>query len=76
MAQTMAEYLIQQGEARGEKRGEMRARRDSILKLVEMRFNEVPQPLAQRIARIRSIKRLDMLFEEAIAAERIEDIDW
>ena len=53
MAQTMAEYLIEQGEKqgekRGERRGETRAKREDILKLLRLRFDSVPESIASRI---------------------------
>ncbi len=88
MAQTMAEYLIQQGEARGEKRGEkrgeargekrarLREKRRITLKLLRLRFGDIPNPLKQRIMRVRSAARFDTLIEEAVIAERLEDIRW
>ena len=53
MAQTMAEYLIEQGEKLGEKlgeeRGQIRAKREAVLKLLRLRFNTVSilSPLAR-----------------------------
>ena len=76
MAQTMAEYLIEQGEKQGEKRGEMRAKREDILKLLHLRFDTVPDPLIRKVTSIRSLSRLDSLFEKAATAQTLEDIDW
>ena len=84
MAQTMAEYLIQQGkeegeksgEKRGEKRGETRAKRESLLKLLELRFDTVPEPIISKISAISSLSRLDSLFEQAVTAQMLDEIDW
>ena len=43
MVQTMAEHLIEQGEKRGETRGETRAKQAAVVKLLQLRFNEVPE---------------------------------
>ena len=47
MAQTMAEYLMEQGqklgEERGEKRGQTQAKREAVLKLLRLRFDSVPR---------------------------------
>ena len=72
MAQTMAEYLIEQGE----KRGQTQAKREAVLKLLHLRFDPVPESLATSIASIRSLSRLDALFEKAVAAQTLDDIDW
>ena len=76
MAQTMAEYLMEQGERRGERRGETNAKREAVLKLIRLRFDSVPEAVANRIASIRSLSRLDALFENAATAQTIDDIDW
>ncbi len=72
MAQTMAQYLVQQGE----KRGETQAKRDAILKLLHLRFDAVPETVTQRVKAIRSTERLDTLFERAATAQNLNDIDW
>lgn len=76
MAQTMAQYLIEQGEKRGEKRGETNARREDILKLLRLRFDSVPESVINKISAIRSLSRLDALFESAVTAQTLDDIDW
>ena len=42
MAQTMAEYLIEQGEVRGE----AQAKREAVLKLLRFRFDTVPESVS------------------------------
>lgn len=76
MAQTMAQHLIEQGERRGEKRGETQAKREAILKLLRLRFDSVPESVTSRITSIRSISRLDSLFEKAATVQTLDDIDW
>ena len=72
MAQTMAEYLMEQGERRGERQ----AKREAVVKLIRLRFDSVPEAVASRIASIRSLSRLDALFESAATAQTLDDIDW
>ena len=72
MAQTMAEYLIQEGE----KRGETQAKREAVLKLIRLRFDIVPETVTRKVASIRSLSRLDALFENAVTAQTLDDIDW
>ena len=72
MAQTMAEYLIEQGE----ERGQTQAKRDAVLKLLRLRFDTVPESVSSRITSIRSLSRLDSLFEKAATVETLDDIDW
>ena len=76
----MAEYLIEQGEKqgekRGERRGETRAKREDILKLLRLRFDPVPESVINKITAIRSLSRLDTLFERVAIAQTLDDIKW
>lgn len=76
MALTMAEYLIKQGEKRGKRRGETRAKREDILKLLRLQFDSVPESVASRITSIPSLSRLDTLFDRVATAKTLDDIDW
>ena len=84
MAQTMAEYLTEQGEKlgeergerRGEKRGETQTKRQAVLKLLHLRFDTVPESVSSKVTSIRSLSRLDSLFEKAATVETLDDIDW
>ncbi len=88
MSQSMAEKTFQQGEARGErrgekrgieigeKRGELRAKRQATLTLLQLRFDNVPDTLIRKINAMRSMARLDALYEKAALATTLEDIDW
>ena len=88
MAQTMAEYLMEQGQKLGEKlgeergeklgeeRGQIRAKREAVLKLLRFRFDTVPESVSCRIVTLRSLSHLDSLFEKALAAQTLDDIDW
>lgn len=81
--ETMAQSIIElsekrgerRGERRGETRGETRAKREAILKLLRFRFNSVPDSVTTGIASIRSLSRLDSLFEQALAAETLDEIN-
>ena len=72
MAQTMAEYLLEQGE----ERGELRAKRETLLKLIALRFDTVPEPIANTVSKIRSVSRLNTLFEQVVTAKTIDEINW
>ena len=72
MVQTMAEHLIEQGETRGR----TQAKREDILKLLRLRFETVPESVTNKISAIRSLSRLDSLFEKAATAQTLDDFDW
>ncbi len=85
---TGAEALIQQGiekgeirgeirgEKRGEKRGAIQAKREFLLKLLDIRIGDVPDTIIRKISRIRSRSRLDALLEQVATAQTLNDIEW
>ena len=75
MAQTMAEFLIEQGKKEGEKRGELRAKKEAVLKLLHIKFDRVPEVIINKITAIRSIPRLDTLFENIATATTYDEIN-
>lgn len=83
MTQTIAEYFIQEGEKRGEKRGEergekrgeLKAKREAILTLMQLRFDSVPEAMMKKVQSIRSLERLNALFEKTALVRSISEID-
>jgi len=72
MVQSMAEALMERGIAQGE----TRAKQTALLKLLQFRFDAIPQALTHQITAIRSVARLDTLVEQGLTAQTLEDIDW
>ncbi len=71
MAKSMADVLREQGEARGE----TRAKRENIIKLLQIRFDNVPETVTQKVNKIRSLSRLNSLFEKAATINTLDDFD-
>ena len=69
---TGADALLQQGE----KRGKIQAKREVLLKLLDIRIGAVPDTVIQRISRMRSLSRLDTLLEQVATAQKLDDIEW
>ena len=74
MAEAITGTLLEQGIEQGIEQGETRAKRDAILKLLQSRFENVPETLVIQIHEIRNRARLDLLFDEVLEAESIEDL--
>ena len=72
---TGAEVLIQQSIEQGEKRGEIQAKREFFLKLLDLRIGAVPDTVIHRISRIRSRSRLDILLNRS-QPHKLDDIEW
>ena len=83
MAQTMAEYLVEQGIELGKAQvlkqaielGERQAKQEVILKILRFRFGSVPESMTNEITSIQSLPRLDLLFEKAMTAWALNEID-
>ena len=73
---TGAEALIQRSEKRGEERGKIQAKREFLLKLLDLRIGEVPDTVVNKISRMRSRTRLDALLEQVATATTLDDIEW
>ena len=67
MAQTTAEFLIEQGK--------VECKQDTILKFLQLQFQDVPEVLSREIRNIHNLTHLDMLLEQAMTAQSLEEID-
>ncbi|MDE0017515.1 MAG: hypothetical protein OXU51_15145 [Candidatus Poribacteria bacterium] len=72
MFESMAEVTFQQGI----EQGETRAKRIALLKLLQHRFQDVPEAVITQIHAIRSPVYLDTLFEKVLTTASLEDIEW
>ena len=79
MAQTTAEFLIEQGKAEGKAEGKVEGRaegkQDAVPKLLQLRFQNVPETLSREISNIHNLLRLDTLLEQAMTAQSLDGID-
>ena len=71
MAQTTAEFLIEQGIEQGKVEG----KQDTILKFLQLQFQHVPETLSREIRNIDNLTLLDTLLEQAMTAQSLEEID-
>ena len=72
MAKSMADVLREQGI----EQGETQAKQEVVLKLLQIRFDDVPEDVSKKIVSIRSISSLDLIIEEVATAETLDEIDW
>ncbi len=87
MAQTTAEFLIEQGKTegkaegkaegieQGKAEGKVEGKRDAVLKLLQLRFQSVPEVLSREISNIHNLSLLDTLLEQAMTAQSLDEID-
>ncbi|RKU26853.1 hypothetical protein C6497_12465 [Candidatus Poribacteria bacterium] len=75
MAKSMAEVLKEQGIVQGIEQGEIQAKQQAVLKLLNIKFGDVPNEVSNRITSIKDILSLDSLFEIAATAQTLDEID-
>ena len=68
--QSMAEHYLQQGI----EQGETRTKREDILKLLQLRFHSVPEPLAEKIRILDNREQLEVLFEKVATSNTLEEL--
>ena len=84
MAKSMADVLIEQGKAEGIEQGkaggieqgETRAKQAAVLKLIQFRFDDIPESITNQVVSIQDLSRLDSLFEEVWDADSLDEVDF
>jgi hypothetical protein len=76
MFKTMVDAYREEGEARGEARGMVKAKQDDVLRLLHLKFGDLPPVIVKRVQAVRDVARLDALFEQAWEANSLKDIHW
>ena len=64
------ERVLQQGKTEGILEG----KREAVLRLLYSQFQNVPEPIRQRIMALESISALDTLFDQAMTAKSFDDL--
>ena len=72
MAKTMVDVYIEQGI----QQGEIQAKREVILKLLDLNIGNIPETVSKKVSRMRSVSRLDSLLEQVATAQALDDIKW
>ena len=75
MAQTTAEFLIEQGKAEARAEAKVEAKQEAVLKFLQLRFQDVPEVLSREISNIHNLTHLDTLLEQAMTVQSLEEID-
>ena len=79
MVMTSAELLIEkgviQGIEQGRQQGIIQEKRNSVIRLIQHKFDEVPESLAKSLGEITDIVQLSSLFEDVLNASSLDDIE-
>jgi hypothetical protein len=76
MAKTMAEHLMEKGEAKGRREEAVRTQRRLLLRLLQNRFPKMPERTVQRIEATEQLDLLDAWFDEAMTAKKLADLSF
>ncbi len=71
MAQTIVQHHFEQGK----EQGSIEVKQSTVLKALHLRFDTVPASLSGEINSIRSLPLLNALFEQALTAKTLDEID-
>jgi len=72
MFKTMVDVWREEGEAQGMVKG----KQDAILRLLRLKFGDLPPAIVRRVQAVRTVERLDNLLEQVWAANSLKDIRW
>ena len=61
-------------EAKRVKKDVTRAR--LLLRILRLKFENVPDPIIKKVSAMRSLSRLDTLIEKAATTQTLDEIDW
>ena len=65
---------LQQGIEQGIEQGETRGKQAALLKVLEHRFQRVPESVITRVRALQNPVELDALFEKSLTAESLEEL--
>lgn len=70
----MRKSWMEQCEERGEKRGEVRAKRETLITLMRAKFGGVPAEVSKIVSAIENRRRLDTLLRRILTARTLADM--
>jgi len=74
MRQTGPELHRAEGRKEGEKKGELRARRECLLRVLRNRFGELPAQVEKRVSAVRDFAQLGEWLDRASNAATLDDV--
>ncbi len=73
--ETMAKSIIEISKEEGIEEGIEQTKREDIIKLLQIKFGNVPESITKKINSIQSLARLNSLFEKAATINTLDDFD-
>ena len=79
MKRTMADELLDEGREQGRKKGrmegELRARRATLLRQLQRRFNELPDEIVRKVKQTDDPAQLDAWLDRVVDGASLQDMD-
>ncbi|MDQ1326783.1 MAG: hypothetical protein QG641_63 [Candidatus Poribacteria bacterium] len=75
MGKTIAQELIDEGKLLGIEIGTVTTKQDALIRLLRVRFGVVSESLVDKIRSIKQVDQLDELFDRAIIAKELDDVE-
>jgi predicted transposase YdaD len=75
MMKTGAQALLEEGREEGLELGIIRTKQQDLIRLLTIRFESIPQSLKKKIKSIKQVDRLNELFDHAIKAHELSEIE-
>ncbi|MCG9128205.1 Rpn family recombination-promoting nuclease/putative transposase [Candidatus Poribacteria bacterium] len=75
MVMTSAELLIEKGVTQGIEQGIIQEKQNSVIRLIQHKFDEVPDSFAKSLREITDIIQLESLFDDVLNASNLDDIE-
>jgi hypothetical protein len=68
-------YAERVGEKKGIKKGALKNQKENVLRLLEMRFKQVPEDVAVKVSNLTNARLLNRLFEAAFRCESLKEFE-
>jgi hypothetical protein len=75
MSKTGAQALIEEGMEKGMELGVIKAKQEALIRILNIRFGLIPRGLTKKINSICKIDELNTLFDHAVKANELDDIE-
>jgi predicted transposase YdaD len=83
MSKTGAQALIEEGMEKGIEKGiekgmelgVIKTKQEALIRLLNIRFDTISREITKKIKSIRKVERLDMLFDQAVKASELREIE-
>ena len=74
MRKTWSQQMMEIGEKRGEKRGEIHAKRQTLLTQLRAKFGALPMSVSKQVPTMGNVRRLDTLLRRILTAESLAEM--